>query len=276
MPPDEIAPAAPPTAPAPATPSPEAAPSTNFDNLGSAEDLDSVEIPSAEPVAEPQVAQPPPGAPPTAAPPQQPPQQQAVPPQQAQPTPAQAPDISSPQGLVEQLAQHRGAVLQALAADRFKLSQEEVTALDTDAVGAIPGIMARVYYEAMQSTLLQIQNLVPRLVEQVLQVQRSHDVAENSFYQKFPALPRDKVQQDVLAMAMMFRQANPRITQEELFRVLGAAVAAKHGISLMPQAANGTGRPPQAPFVPAQPGAHVKITPEAESPWAGLGKDFDE
>ena len=274
------APDAAPTAPSPEVSSP--APDTSFDNLGSADDLDSVEIP-AETVAAPEQAAPPtqPGAPqPATAPaPAQAAQPTApTPPQQAQPTaPAQATgeDYSSPQGLVQQLSQHRDAVLSALAADRFKLSQAEVTALDTDAVGAIPGIMARVYYEAMQSTLLQMQALVPKLVQQVIDVQRSHDEAEKGFYDKFPALTRGRVHNDVLSMAAMFRNMNPRITRDELFALVGAAVAAKHGVNLATPPANG-GRPPQAPFVPARSGAHVKVIPEAENPWAGLGKDFDD
>ena len=268
-----------PTAPTPGSSSP--APDTSFENLGSADDLDSVEIPAESVAPSGDAASPPqPGAsaPQQTPAPAQAAQQPPTPSQQAQPTaPAQAAgeDYSSPQGLVQQLAQHREAVLSALAADRFKLSPTEVTALDTDAVGAIPGIMARVYYEAMQSTLLQMQALVPKLVQQVIDVQRSHDEAEKGFYDKFPALTRGKVHNDVLSMAAMFRTMNPRITRDELFALVGAAVAAKHGVNLATPLANG-GRPPQAPFVPAQSGAHVKVIPEVENAWAGLGKDFDD
>jgi len=137
--------------------------------------------------------------------------------------------------------------------------------------------MARVYYEAMQTTLIQIQNLVPRLVQNIVGMQKSHDEAEQGFYGQYPALQsaRSKVHNDVLATAAMFRKMNPQIGKDELFAMVSAAVAAKHGLSLAAPAMNG-GRPPQAPFVPAQAGAHVKVTPEPESPWAGLGRDYDE
>lgn len=246
--------------------------------MGSADDLDSVEIPAESPAPEQPAPTPPPATPPATP---QAPQAEAAkpapqPPQQAAPPPAPGEDMSSPEGLVQQLAQHRTAVVDALAADRFKLSKEEISALDTDAVGAIPHVMARVYYEAMQSTLIQLQNLVPRMVQNVLKQQRSHDEAEQGFYGKFPALQRDKVHNDVLAMATMFRQLNPKVTRDELFGLVGAAVAAKHGINLAAAPVVNGGRPSPAPFVPAQAGAHVKITPESESPWMGLGKDYDE
>jgi hypothetical protein len=186
---------------------------------------------------------------------------------------------NSPQGLVKQLEQHRSAVISSLAADRFKLSPEEVSAIDTDAVGAIPNIMARVYYEAMQSTLLHIQNLVPQVVMNMMKVQKQNDDVENAFYGQFKTLDRGKHHADVVQFANMLRGTNPQITQADLFAMIGAAVMAKHNLSNV-QPNGSSGIPPRsaqpAPFVPAMPGAHVRVTPEPESPWAGLGKEFDE
>lgn len=300
------APAAPaaPTVSTPTTPTAPTAPTTTdpkpsaneFDNLGSADDLDTVEItpdPAAAPTVKegatstPEAPGEPPKEPPAATaspqpepvkePPKEPKKDGAAAPAPS-PAPAAAED-NSPQGLVNQLVQHRESVLDALAGDRFKLSEAEVKALDTDAVGAIPRVMARVYYESMQSTLLHIQNLVPQMVMSVLRSQKANDEVENSFYSKFSALDRSKHASDVAQFAQLMRQSNPKITQDDLFAMVGAAVMAKHGLSGAPAAANG-GAPPRpaqpAPFVPAQPGASVKIVPEPESPFAGLGKVFDE
>lgn len=296
MPPDPAPAAAAPVAPAP-DPSPAPAPTpdttpasptpdSSFENLGSADDLDFVEVPE-EPVAEPPAPaveeQPAVAAPPapTPAPAPQPPPQAAQPAQEqpAAPAPAQGsqPD-DSPQGLVQQLEQHRAAVLDALAADRFKLSPEEISALDTDATAAIPRIMSRVYYEAMQSTLLHLQNQVPRMVLSVLNAQNSSTKAEDKFYGQFKNLDRSKHHNDVLAFATMLRQTNPKISEADLFAMVGAAVMAKNGIA--PTLAPNGGTPPRppspAPFVPATPGSSVRLVPEAPSPWAGLGQDFDE
>lgn len=267
--------ASPEPAPVPSSPEPE-----SFANLGSADDLDFVEVPEetvvqpeappaepAQPAAEAKPPAPAPAPVPPAAPPAQP--QQAQP---AAPAPVQA--DNSPQGLVQQLEQHRSAVIQALAAERFKLSPEEVSALDADATAAIPQIMSRVYYEAMQSTLMHLQNQVPRMVLGILNAQKSSDSATDKFYGQFPALDRTKHHNDVLQFASMLRQTNPRISEADLFSMVGAAVMAKNGLSMQPAVA--PARPPQpAPFVPATPGSSVRVVPEPESPFAGLGQDWD-
>lgn len=267
--------------PSVASPEPVSSPDTSFENLGSADDLDFVEVESSEPVVQPETTPavqaqpaakaPPPAPAPVQAPPQAAPAQQPVQAQPAAPAPGQV--DNSPQGLVQQLEQHRAAVIQALAADRFKLSPEEVSALDADATAAIPQIMSRVYYEAMQSTLMHLQNQVPRMVLGILGAAQSSHSAEGKFYQRFPAIDRGKYHRDVLQFATMLRQANPRISEADLFTMTGAAVMAKNGLA--PQAAPAQ-RPPQpAPFVPAAPGSSVRVIPEAESPFAGLGQDWD-
>jgi hypothetical protein len=170
--------------------------------------------------------------------------------------------------------------LQALAADRFKLSPEEVSAIDTDAVGAIPHIMARVYYEAMQSTLLHLQNMVPQVVFNTVKAQKQSDDIENAFYGQFKTLDKAKHANDVIQFAKLLRASNPQISQAELFATVGAAVMAKHQLQ-NPPAVNGNGIAPSrqaqpAPFRPATAGATVRVIPEQESPFAGLGKDWDE
>lgn len=272
---------APVASPEPASPAP--APDLSFDNLGSADDLDFVEVPeetvvqpeATPPAAEvqPAAAPPAPVAEPAPTPPTPAPAQQPAQAQPAAPAPVQA--DNSPQGLVQQLEQHRAAVISALAAERFKLSPEEVSALDADATAAIPQIMSRVYYEAMQSTLMHLQNQVPRMVLGILNAQKTSDSATDKFYGQFPSLDRGKHHQDVLQFATMLRQTNPRISEQDLFAMVGAAVMAKNGISAVPAAP--AARPPQpAPFVPATPGASVRVVPEPESPYAGLGQDWDQ
>lgn len=262
-------------------------PANEWDNLGFTGDDDSVEVPVEtvdEQPAAPVVEVKPDATPPVVPPPVQPPQPApaaVTPPQEAAspaPAKAEAPVAdSSPQGLVQQLEQHRGAVIEALAADRFKLTPEEATALDTDAIAAIPRVMARVYYEAMQSTLLNIQNHVPRMVKELLRTEKVSSDAESAFYGQFKTIDRSKHHADVIAFANGFRQMNPQISQADLFAMVGAAIMAKHGLGAAPAAPvvpNGGG--PQVPFVPAAPGATVRTTQEPVNPWDGLGKDYDD
>lgn len=279
---------APASAPDAASSTPDVASSaTEWDNLGFTGDDDSVEVPvetveeqPAAPVVEVKPDATPPVVPPPVTPPQPAPAAVTPPQEAASPAPAkvEAPADASPQGLVQQLEQHRGAVIDALAADRFKLTPEEATALDTDAIAAIPRVMARVYYEAMQSTLLNIQNHVPRMVKELLRTEKVSSDAETAFYGQFKTIDRGKHHADVVAFANGFRQMNPQISQADLFAMVGAAIMAKHGLGAAPAApvvSNGGGQT-QVPFVPAVPGATVRTTQEPVNPWEGLGKDFDD
>jgi hypothetical protein len=306
MPPDEAAAAAtaPDTAAAATTAaSPASSPDADFSNLGSADDLDlhdeieviaePAETPDAEKAASGSTEEgASPKTPPTSSEAPKPPLAEAKPqteqtppaatPPVAQPSPAPGEADSraaaSPQGLAEQLAQHSVEVIQQIAQDRFRLSDAELSELETDAATAVPKLLAKTYHQAMVSTLLHIQNQVPKLVTQVLEQQKAQDAVEQKFYGSFPALDRSKHHRDALAFANVLRQTSPQITQDDLFAMVGAAVMAKHGLHGVPASAtNGAVRPTQpAPFVPARPGTSVKVTQEPESPFAGLGKDFDD
>jgi hypothetical protein len=273
---------------------PASAPSSgadDFSNLGSAEDLDFVEVSDESVVASAEVPAavvdkvaetplPVPASTPSAPPPPaaaQPVQEQAPAQAAPAPVPAESAIPDSPQGFVEQLAQHRSAVISALAADRFKLTPEEATALDTDAMAAIPQVMARVYYEATTTALIQMQNLVPKLVQQVLAAEKTSTEAESSFYGRFKSLDRAKHHADVVQFANGFRQMNPKMSQDDLFAMVGAAVMAKHGVSSAPvPGPNGAAPVAQPmPFVPAAAGAKVSMA-AIPDPWAGLGQSFDD
>ena len=220
----------------------------------------------------------------------EPPQEQVPPIVQTQP-PVQPPVTEPPkeqtgavqssppsesQSLVEQLASNRDAIIGELGKTRFALSKVEEDALEADAIGAMPQIMGRVYYEAVTATINHIQNLVPRMIGQYMQAQNVQRGAEEQFFGQFPMLNKQTHMADVLQFANLVRAQNPRVTQEELFALVGNAVVAKNGLTRAPQPGNGRVASPQpAPFVPAKSGGSVRITPEPESPYFGLGQNFD-
>jgi hypothetical protein len=193
--------------------------------------------------------------------------------------PASSP--SEPQSFVEQLDANRQAMIDSLAQDVFKLSKEETDALELDVIGTAPKLLARVYYESVRATINHIQNFVPRLIEQYMQVNKAREETENAFYGKYTGLNKAKHHEDVVKFATTFRQVNPNVTQDELWSLIAASVAAKHGVQLVgAQAAANGGAPPRPPatepFAPARPGVTVRTTPEAANPYEGMGIDFDE
>lgn len=277
----------------------------NFETMGSNEDLDelnSIEVTlppdaSAAPAvvppaatASPPASSAPPAPPvpaaaaaqPTAA---QPTAQPGSPPaaDASQPSPAGEPQgAQAPASLLDQMSQHREALIGEIAAKQFAMTKEEADALEVDLHGTVPKLLARVYYDSVTATLAHIQRTVPQIVQQQVNLMRAADEAENAFYGMFPGLDRAKHAADVNQFAQAFR-TNPNITQKDLFSMVGAAVMAKHGLTMTAQAAAqpSNGRSPPArtstpAFVPARPGASVTTHPIEDNPFAGLGQDLDD
>lgn len=247
------------------------------------------EPPEGSPVAKPPKATPaavdPKTAKPAVVPPAAPTEPAPAQPVASVAQPSAAPAPAEPQSLVQQLDQHREAVIDGLAAERFQLTKEEADALELDATKAIPRLMAKTYYSATQSALLHIQNFVPQMVVQMVRAMREQEKAEDAFYAAHTHLDRGKHAADVNQFSQLFRTSNPQLPQNDLLAMVAAATMAKHGI--VPGAAVGVqpngGKPaasaPQPripPFVPARPGVGVRVSPEQESPFAGLGRDFED
>jgi len=197
---------------------------------------------------------------------------------------AASPSPAGPQNLVEAMDANRDALITAIAQDMFAMTKEEAEAIETDFVGNLPKLGAKVFYQATRATHNIINQLVPQLIEKHLGAIKKREETENAFYGQFTGLDKSKHHADVVQFAQTFRQVNPNVTQAELWAMVGASVAAKHGLTNAQAAqvvaqANGRTppRPPASePFVPARPGAVVKSTPEPDNPWGGLGKDFDD
>ncbi len=274
--------------PSAATPSPSAdeRPEGNQDFAGLGQDFDdtiTLEVPETPAEATPfaTTTEPTPAPVPPVVKVEEPkPVVQAQPSQEpAAPAPSSPPAEGTGGGLMEQLGQHRDAIIGELASSRFALSKAEEDALELDAVAAIPTVMARVYYESVTAALNHIQTKVPLLIDHFLKVQKAQTDAEGAFFGKFPALDRGKHMGDVAMFANLFRQANPQATPDELFSAVGAAVMAKNGLTAAPPVPGVNGvvaaSPQPAPFVPARAGASLRVTPDDPNPFAGLGQDFD-
>lgn len=246
--------------------------------------------PAAPAVPAPQVARAPAAGAQPPAPAQQP---QAVPPQAvqaAQPAPpaAQPSGPLSPQQIMERLAQNREALLADLSANRFRvqLTREETTALETDAIGAIPQILSRLgaqlYYDMVTTSLSQIQNLVPQMVENVVRANTQFATTEDKFFTSFPAIDRHNVEHSrvVNQFANFYRQSNPRATADEAIQATGRAVMAFLGLQAPPAGQRGApARNGARPFTPAAGGVRATVAPGGaqpdSNPFAGMGMDFD-
>lgn len=234
----------------------------------------------------------PPTAPPQATPPQAQPQQPQAPvaqqptAQPAQPSTAEGGGPSrtpSAPELLSMVLQNRDALLTELASKRFALSPAEQEELETNAVGVIPKIMARVYFDAYTSAMHYLNQQVPGMITSHIAESRKDSEAEDAFFEAWPGIDRSKHMDDVLSFATAYRQMNPKASLADAIKFTGSAIVAKYGLQNASKAAQGAapGRNSRgrgaAPFAPAA-GGRTQITPVVDNgnPWEGMGINFDE
>jgi hypothetical protein len=269
----------------------ERASTNEFDALGLEEfEVEETSQPDTGPAVEkPPVAQPKPAKAPVVEP-------AAPPPVQTQPSSeARAPDQeggtpppSGPEAIIQGLEVPETArqLQEWMSQNTYALSQAEKDALDTDAVGTIPKLMARVHLEGTKNALKLISTLVPQLVEsgvsRILQQKERGSEALNEFFKAWPQLSAGEHSTLVNDFARLYRASNPRASRADAIKFVGAAVHAHLGLQLAaPPSTNGGASTPSGasppPFAPARPGARpIAQVHVEENPWMNLGKDFED
>ena len=300
-------------APSPSTPSPsptpaggtppaQATPSPISDGVGGGDGDswssifdDSPTAPgvTAEIVQPPPVAQPPVSPqPPPAATPQTPPvaplAQPAGQPGAATPqTPPQAAfDRFDPGTLAHHLASNEAAALEYVAQNVFRLTPQEVEALETNVVDTIPKLLAKVFVKSQQNVLSQLATMVPTMIQRQTVAMRLNDQNADKFYERWPMIKKSEHSDLVNKYGSVYRQMHPQATLEQMIEDLGPmvmmagrippqlAAQAPSGQPVNPaaQRAAANGRsPPPSPFVPAGSAAPTAASTAPEvSPWEAM------
>lgn len=211
----------------------------------------------------------------------------------AQPQQPQTPDASAPPALDRydpgQLARHLQAnqaqAIDYVAENVFKLSPQEVEALETDVVGTVPKLLAKAYVMAQQNVLTQLASMVPTMIQRQTEVMKRHAQNEDKFYSRWPDIKKDQHGDLVMKYGAVYRQMHPTASLEQMVEDLGPMImmAAKI-VPQSPQAA-GVGRtpapaaptngsagrtPPPSPFVPAGAGPVSTGTQQEVAPWEAI------
>lgn len=281
--------------------------SMDWSNLGSTDDLDSIEIPAEPPQPAPaakpkkygnaeqtpEPAAPPPVQPTPAQPQPEPPKPAAPPPPQA--APAEAPpqpvqlSPADPVGIATALEANRDAAIAHLAQTRFALSQEDIAELEDNAAVFVPKMMARVLHESQVSMMKFLAQSVPGMMQKFQTVTTANTAAEDQFFATHKNLGLDKSNMEhrkaAFRIASIYRKANPDIPLEQLMADVGPMVALSLKLPLVPGAqvpGQPSGNLQPAPtarptgFRPAvNGGGGAPPVPEAGNEWSGLGQEFD-
>jgi hypothetical protein len=161
----------------------------------------------------------------------------------------------------------------------FALSKEEQEALETDAVGAIPKLMGRVYSLSLQATANLIKSFVPDMINQGVQSTNARNAKANEALNEFYAANQHLNPQQHGALvdkwAKAFRAANPTASRADAIKFVGNAVSSELGIQAAP---GGNGAAPRraAPFAPARPGTRVQQPAPQHDPYEGMDMEYDQ
>jgi len=261
------------------TPDPKAP--MDWSSLGSADDLDHVEIPAEPPpVEKPEVV--PPAAPQAPAV-QEPPKATHVAEAQSPGTTADRPlSAADPWRIAEGLEANREAVIAHLAQSKFALSENDIKELDSDVTVAVPKLLSRVFLESQMAMQKFLAQAVPGMVKQYNQVTGANSDAEKKFFDTHKALDSKNPQhrETAVRIATLYRQANPGIPLEQLIQEVGPMVMASLRINApaatAAQPMQAGRRPAAQGFRPAvNGGGGAPIAAEPSNEWAGLGQTYD-
>lgn len=194
-------------------------------------------------------------------------------------------DRYDPAMLSQHLAGNEAQALDYVAQNMFKLSPEEVEALETNVIDAVPKLLAKVFVKSQQNVLMQLASIVPVMMQrQTVAMQRNSDNQEK-FYARWPQVEKAKHGDLVTKYAAVYRQMHPTAGLDQMIEDLGpmvmmagrinpgipvAGTAAAAVNPAAQRAANGR-PPPPTPFVPAgnMAPAMASTTPEI-SPWEAM------
>lgn len=215
-----------------------------------------VETPPASPPAAPAAPEaattpPAPQTPAVAATPQVPPvaAQPAPVAPAAQPAPAETPATASPsearQTLMGLIDQSRQTWQDELVKSTFALTQEEANQLDSGDLGeVIPRLQARVFIEAVRSTVAIVESALPGMVMQAMAVQTAARQGDDEFYSSRQDLI--PYRQQIVELARTIRTLNPEMPKADFLQKLDLTARAMFGVGASA---------PAAPRAPAPGGA---------------------
>lgn len=229
-----------------------------------------------------------PPAPPAAAvatPPAQTPTEQPAQPGQEGVQP-RLPTPAEPAAMGASILQNFDAMADHLATQpEFQLSEADIEAINTDLVGAIPKLGARIFLRAQASALSQMERVIPAMVQKYMKATEAQTKSKGAFYVRWPQIKEAEHGAVVDRIAATYRRENPNATRDEMIEAIGPYVmmAAKIAPSAAQQSSGSNGQhpaarrgPPSPPFTPAVGGPASIPEPTAEDPWTGYGAQTDE
>lgn len=196
-------------------------------------------------------------------------------PQQPQTAP-QAP--AGPPPLDAEAAQK--AAIDLLMGREYALSEVDQRRLIAEPETVIPRLAAQVHVNVTRDIGSRIGQVIPQLVNRLVEQQLVGMRRETEFFSRYPKLANPAFRETVESSLSMVKAANPNITQEQLFQEGASYAAFRIRQQYQGQQRAAGGQPPVRsavqPFVPMSPGApSVPTAPQNSNPFAELANATD-
>lgn len=193
----------------------------------------------------------------------------------------QTPQTAEPEDAWSNFEKNADKLQEQFVKDFYGLTDEDVAQLEAEPASALPKLAAKVHYNVLKQTAQMISGMLPHAFMHFQGVQKQADAATSKFQEQWPQVDVVKYGSEIEQTANVYRQMNPKATQEEVISFVGAAISTRHKLSApTPSAAPGTTPAAQAkpaPFVPASGGSPAAIPAVVDqNEWGGLGQDHDE
>lgn len=169
--------------------------------------------------------------------------------------------------------------MEAGLASHFAVDDKMREEFEADPYTAIPKVAAKIFLSAVEASARAVENALPQLLEQHLRGRDANTAAEEKFFGAWPALREHKSEIEQVGVA--YRAVNPKCTQEDFIRDVGALVAVRKGIPLVGPGVTAqvetppkrTPIPPATPVGVASPGG---VSPVVPNIWADLATALDD
>lgn len=237
---------------------------TNWSELAHEQGVDDDNfVPAAKPVVVDEVpAAPAPVAAPTPAP---------APAPEATPAPAPVAEPVQPEVKPAEVdySQLEMQFLEKLTKD-YGLTEEQTAQMLTAPETVLPRLAAQVHNNVLKQVLVQMQAVLPAMIQTVQASVQSNQSAQDKFFAAWPQLRGQE--QMIQSVGTLWRSQNPRASEEEAIQAIGRGVNALLGITT-PATQPAQPTPQFKPAAPGGAGGLKPVVPET-NPFAALADEF--
>jgi len=153
----------------------------------------------------------------------------------------------------------------AKLSQHFKFTDEESELLSVNPGEVLPKILAGMFYDVHEAVLQSVRTSMPSLMGAVEGQRTKQETAKSKFFEQWPDLKDKKYESDIRRVSSFYLQSNPKATQEQFDRDVGAQIMVANKIPFD----LATGKKLEAQVEEPRAAAHKPASPTASAALSG-------